>query len=132
MTYPVSQIEHEGHAAAAIRAAIGDADCEHLVALLIGPRNGIQAIHTVSVGTLGTCAAAPRDIFKAAIAANAAAIILGHNHPSGDPSPSEPDLAFTRRAVESSKILGIPILDHVIVGDGTSYSMREHGTGGIQ
>ena len=69
----------------------------------------------------------PRETFKAAILANAAAIICGHNHPSGDCQPSKEDRAITARLVEGGKLLGISVLDHVIVGDGKYFSFADEG-----
>jgi len=69
----------------------------------------------------------PREVFKAALLANAAAIILTHNHPSGDPTPSADDMALTRRLAEAGTLIGVEVLDHIIVGDGRYFSFREGG-----
>jgi DNA repair protein RadC len=83
--------------------------------------------YEVSRGTLDSTLVHPREVFKAAILANAAAIILTHNHPSGDPTPSPDDLALTQRLVQAGQIIGIDVLDHVIVGDGRWTSFVELG-----
>ena len=67
------------------------------------------------------------QVFKAAILANAAAIVLAHNHPSGDPAPSPDDTALTRRLVEAGKLIGVDVLDHIVIGDGRYVSFRERG-----
>jgi len=89
---------------------------EHFRALLLNTKNGLLRKVTISKGSLNASLVHPRDIFYAAIKANAASIILVHNHPSGDPEPSREDLEFTRRIVKCGEMLGISILDHIIVG----------------
>jgi len=88
-------------------------------------KNRIIAIDTVSVGSLNSSLVHPREVFKDPIRRSAAAIILVHNHPSGDPSPSEEDVGVTRRLVEAGRILGIQVLDHIIIGDGVYFSFKE-------
>src|SRR5690606_34740273 len=105
------------------------ADREHFVVLLLDTQNQIIGIHTVTVGTLDASLIHPREVFKSAILANAASIILAHNHPSGDPAPSAEDRSVTRLLTEAGVTIGIEVLDHVIVGDGLRYhSFREAGT----
>ncbi len=104
------------------------ADREHFVVLLLDTRHQIIGIHTVTVGVLDAALIHPREIFKPAILANAAALILGHNHPSGDPTPSPEDRAVTRQTVAAGRLIGIAVLDHVIVGDEPRYvSLAEAG-----
>ena len=69
----------------------------------------------------------PREVFKAAMLANAAAIVLAHNHPSGDPTPSPDDMALTRRLVDAGRLIGVDVLDHIVIGDGRHVSFRERG-----
>jgi DNA repair protein RadC len=104
-------------------------DREMMVVVLVDARNKVIGLNTVSVGTLTESLVHPREVFKPAILANAAAVILGHNHPSGDPEPSPQDIATTRRLMEAGKALGIDVLDHVIIGDGTGrwYSLKQSG-----
>jgi len=85
------------------------------------------AIHVVSVGSLNSSIIHPREIFKVAVLSNAASMILYHNHPSGDPTPSMEDYSATERIQECGKLMGIDVLDHIIVGDEVYYSMREKG-----
>jgi DNA repair protein RadC len=104
-------------------------DREHFVVLLLDQKNQVIGIHTVSVGSLTASIVHPREVYKVAILRNAAAIICGHNHPSGDCQPSREDRALTQRLVEAGKLLGIAVLDHVIIGDGTSayFSFADEG-----
>lgn len=102
-------------------------DRENFVVLLLNVKNGILGLNTVSVGTLTASPVSPREVFKPAILANAASIVVGHNHPSNDIIPSREDIATTNRLVEAGKILDIPVLDHVIVGIDRYYSFKEMG-----
>lgn len=102
-------------------------DREHLKAVLLNTRNMVLDVVTISVGTLNASLAHPRECFKEAIRQSAAAVIFVHNHPSGDPSPSPEDISLTRQLVEAGKLLGIEVLDHVIIGDGTFVSLKERG-----
>lgn len=97
------------------------ADREHFVALLLDTQHRVIGINTVTVGVLDASLIHPREIFKPAILANAAAIILAHNHPSGDPNPSPEDRAITRQITEAGRLMGIPILDHLIIGNKPRY-----------
>ncbi len=103
------------------------ADRENFVVLLLNTKNKVIGINTVSVGILNSSLVHPREVFKPAILASAAAIILGHNHPSGDLTPSKEDLETTRKLAEAGKILGIEVLDHIIIGDGCHVSLKEQG-----
>ncbi|MEH7120980.1 JAB domain-containing protein [Neobacillus vireti] len=106
---------------------IGNEDREHFVVFCLSTRNTVDAIHTVSVGTLNSSLVHPREVFKASLLSNSCSIICAHNHPSSDCSPSKEDLEVTKRLAEAGKILGIELLDHVIVSNTEHYSMREHG-----
>jgi DNA repair protein RadC len=86
-------------------------------------------METVSVGDLTSSVAHPREVFKPCIRRNAAAVALAHNHPSGDPRPSQEDVLVTERLVEAGKLLGIEVLDHVILADGRYVSLRQAGLG---
>lgn len=91
-------------------------DRERFLTLALDPRKRLLGVEEVSVGTLTSSVVHPREIFKALILANAESFIGVHNHPSGDPTPSQEDLAVTRRLKEAGEILGIPLLDHVVLG----------------
>ena len=98
---------------------------EILKVLLLNTKNVVIGIHNASMGSLNSSIVHPREIYKEAIRKSAASIIMVHNHPSGDPSPSSEDIAATTRIKEVGKIVGIELLDHVIVGDGKYISLRE-------
>lgn len=103
-------------AARATATLLAEADREHLLAFYLDAQHRIIGYHTVSVGTLDASLIHPREVFKAAILASSAAVIVAHNHPSGDPTPSPEDRAVTRQLEEAGRMIGIPLLDHVVVG----------------
>lgn len=98
---------------------------EYFIAFYLDVRNNVITKDVVSIGTLNASLVHPREVFEPAIRSLAAQIILSHNHPSGDPSPSEEDLKLTRQLIEAGKILGIDIIDHVIVSEKGFSSMKE-------
>ncbi len=104
-----------------------NAECECLATLMLNSRRRIKGHHFVSIGTLDTIIVHPREVFRAAVIAGAAAIVLMHNHPSGDATPSEADIRVTRDLVRAGQLLKIEVLDHVIVGQGRDVSLRELG-----
>ena len=109
-----------------LRGRIANLDRENFVVVLLNTKNEVLGFPTVSVGTLSASLVHPREVFKPAIRASAAGVVLAHNHPSGRVGPSREDREVTRRLKESSEIIGIEVLDHVILGDGY-FSMKEHG-----
>jgi DNA repair protein RadC len=111
--------------ALALMTALQDQPGEVFAILCMSTKRRVIAYHEVSRGTLDATLVHPREVFKAALLANAAAIILTHNHPSGDPSPSADDVQLTRRLVDAGALLGVDVLDHIIVGDGRYYSFKE-------
>lgn len=101
---------------------------EHFIMLSLSSKNEVIGFHTIFVGTLNASIVHPREIFQQALLNNAASIIVAHNHPSGDPTPSQEDISITRRLVEAGKILGIELLDHLILGHGDKFvSLKEKG-----
>jgi DNA repair protein RadC len=100
---------------------------EHFVVLHLDTKNRLLGEEIVSIGSLDTSIAHPREIFKTALKRSAASIICLHNHPSGDPTPSYEDIEVTRRLVEAGKILGVEVLDHIIIGEQCFFSMKEKG-----
>lgn len=108
-----------------LRGRIANLDRENFVAVLLNTKNEVLEVPTVSVGTLSASLVHPREVFKPAIRASAAGVILAHNHPSGKVQPSREDKEVTRRLCDASEIIGIEVLDHVILGDGF-FSMKEH------
>jgi DNA repair protein RadC len=100
---------------------------ENLWLITLDTKNNITGIFTVSTGSLNSSIVHPREIFKRAVLQNAASIIICHNHPSGDPTPSQEDINTTKRIYDAGKILGIELLDHVIIGDNKYTSLKEKG-----
>lgn len=100
---------------------------EHFVCLCLNTKNQVLHRETVFVGSLNSSIVHPREVMGLAIKKASASIIVAHNHPSGEPSPSREDIEVTRRLIETGKILGIELLDHVIIGDGNYYSLKEKG-----
>lgn len=126
---PLGNVQNPTDAAEIAQLYIGDADREHLIVLLLDVKHNVTGLHTVSIGHLSAALIHPREVFKAAILGNAAAIIVAHNHPSGNLSPSEADKATTERLVKAGELLDIPVLDHIVVGAATAdrFSFRENG-----
>lgn len=100
---------------------------ENFVAILLSTKNHIIAAPTISVGTLNASLVHPRELFKEAINYSAASVILVHNHPSGDPTPSREDIELTQKLVNAGRFLEISVLDHVIIGDNKYVSLKEKG-----
>jgi DNA repair protein RadC len=103
-------------AATLLHQLIGQADREHFVALYLNARHVATHAYIVSVGTVTSTPVHPREVFKGAVLANASAIVVGHNHPSGDVTPSMDDRAMTERLRRAGEVLGIELLDALIVG----------------
>ncbi len=101
---------------------------EHFGIVLLNARNAVIRIQVIAVGSLNASLVHPRELFRPAIIQRAARLILFHNHPSGDPTPSPEDVALTGRLIELGKTLGIEVVDHVILGDGRFESLRDGGT----
>jgi len=101
---------------------------ETLQVLLLNTRRRLIRIEEISNGTLDTILVHPREVFKSAIAANAAAIILVHNHPSGDPTPSEADVKVTRDLIRAGQLLKIEVIDHIIIGRATTERVKEYSS----
>ncbi|MGX7327984.1 RadC family protein [Enterococcus bulliens] len=100
---------------------------EHLVCLYLTTKNEVIAKETIFIGSLNQSIAHPREIFKGAVRHSAARILLAHNHPSGDPHPSTQDDEFTKRMKKCGVLMGIELLDHIIIGDHTYFSLKEEG-----
>lgn len=108
-------------------ASLKDESKEFFIAFHLDGKNRISCLEVVSIGSLNQSIVHPREVFKTALLSSAAAIILVHNHPTGDVTPSREDIEITRRLKEAGEILGIKILDHIIVGDGTYLSFDQQG-----
>ena len=111
--------------AAVLMALLQDEPGEVFAILCLSTKHRVIAYHEVSRGTLDATLVHPRDVFRAALMSNTGSIILAHNHPSGDPSPSADDIQLTRRLVAAGALLGVDVLDHIIVGDSRYYSFKE-------
>ena len=121
---PVDSMEA---AAALVRPHLLDKTKEHVVALLLDNRHRLIRMSPIAVGSLSATLVHPRELFHEAIVASAAAVIVAHNHPSGDPQPSEADAELTDRLVRAGAVLGIEVLDHLIVGTGGTVSLKALG-----
>ena len=110
-----------------VRQQLKDKKKEHFLILCLDTKNNLKKISTVSTGTLDTNLVHPREVFKEAFQSLASSIILVHNHPSGNPEPSEADMEITKRILETGKIVGIDVLDHIIIADNKSFSFKEKG-----
>jgi DNA repair protein RadC len=93
--------------------------------LLLNVKNEIMAIEEISVGNINSSVADSREVFRPAIKRGAASLVLAHNHPSGNPEPSDVDVEATKRLVAAGELLGIKVIDHIVIGDGTFASMRQ-------
>lgn len=100
---------------------------EHLKVIMLNTKNIVIFIKDVSVGSLNSSIVHPREVFCDAIRKSSASIIICHNHPSGDPTPSNEDINITHRLKESGKLLGIDLLDHIIIGNGTYVTLKQKG-----
>jgi DNA repair protein RadC len=120
-TVPAYRDKLDGLEAVAIlaRRVIPDDDREHFYTFLVDSQNRLLASHHVSTGSLSASIVHPREVLGPAIREGAAHLILAHNHPSGDPTPSREDIHLTRQLAEGARLLGIRVHDHVIIGNGT-------------
>lgn len=107
---------------------IADEDREVFLVMILNTKNQVVGLHKAHVGSVNASIVHPREVMKVAILNNAASIIVSHQHPSGDPTPSREDIEVTKRLAESGRIIGIPVLDHVIVSyTGKYVSLNEKG-----
>lgn len=111
-------------AARLVLAQMRHLDREEFRVILLDTKNQVLKVETVAVGGLNSSGVEPREVFKSAVRQSAAAVILVHNHPSGDPTPSREDVALTRRLLQAGELLGIEILDHLIIGDNKYVSLK--------
>jgi DNA repair protein RadC len=116
-----------GDAAALVQYEMSGLEQEELRVILLNTRNRVQKIETVYRGSLNSSQVRVGEVFKAAIRRNVAAIIVVHNHSSGDPTPSPDDVAITRVIIEAGQLLDIQVLDHIVIGQGRFVSLKERG-----
>lgn len=123
------QIKSPTDAAQLLMLEMSHLDQEHLRTVLLDTKNRVQTISTIYVGSLNSSLVRIGEVFKEAVKHNSAALIVAHNHPSGDPSPSPEDVLVTREIVSAGKLLSIEVLDHLVIGQGRFVSLRERGLG---
>lgn len=121
------QFGNPREAAAYLLPQYGSRPVEQFGVMMLDTKHRLIRTSVVSVGTLDSSPAHPREIFREAASASAAAIVLFHNHPSGDPTPSREDIDLTRRLIQAGEIMGIDVIDHVILADTRYFSFREAG-----
>ena len=122
-------IQNPGDAADLVRYEMGALDHEELRVMLLDTRNKVTITKTVYRGSLNSSQVRVSEVFKDAISNKAASIIVIHNHPSGDPTPSPDDIAITRAIVQAGNLLDIEVLDHLIIGSNSYVSLKERGLG---
>ena len=125
--YLARQILSPNDAYEMIKEQLEGLDREQFIIACLNTKNEPTNISVVAVGTLNKAIVHPREVFKTAILSNAASIMAFHNHPSGETTPSQQDIQLTNRLYEAGELLGIKLLDHLIIGDGTFTSLKEKG-----
>ncbi|MEW4973136.1 DNA repair protein RadC [Bacillus stercoris] len=107
------------------KSFLEDKDREHFIVVSLDTKNQPVSINTCHIGSLNASIVSPREVMKSAILSSAASIMVFHNHPSGDTSPSQEDISVTSRLQEAGNLMGIELLDHLIIGDGKYLSLKE-------
>ena len=125
--YQTRKISSPKDAYEMIKEQLEGLDREQFIIACLNTKNEPTNISVVAVGTLNKAIVHPREVFKTAILSNAASIMAFHNHPSGETTPSQQDIQLTNRLYEAGELLGIKLLDHLIIGDGTFTSLKEKG-----
>jgi len=123
------QVRSPSDAANLVMSEMGLLEQEHLRVMLLDTRNRVLATPTIYVGSLNTSLIRVGELFREAIRANCASLIVLHNHPSGDPTPSPEDVAVTRQIVDAGKLLDVEVLDHLVIGRQRFVSLKERGLG---
>jgi len=122
----IIKINNESAVYELVKDELATSDREMLLSVMLTVKNDLIGVETVSIGSIVSANIAPRDVFKSAILANAVAIIVCHNHPSGDLKPSAADIELTKQLIDAGELLGIKILDHLIVSNKGYKSMRDY------
>lgn len=120
-------VRHAGDVVGLLRAFLADDPRERFVVVYLDTRNRPIAVHDAHVGTCDSSPVHPREIFGPALSLAATSIVVAHNHPSGDPTPSTNDRAVTDRLRQAGELLGIPLIDHVVIGSDRLYSFASEG-----
>lgn len=129
--YGMGSFASPENAAEIIRPLFDGADREMVVALSMDVKGNPIAAEVVAIGSLDCCIVSMRELFKHAVLSNAAALLCFHNHPSGDPEPSKEDVEITKRMIKAGELLGIPLVDHIILGDSGFVSLKDRGCGNL-
>lgn len=129
LLYPQRAIRRPEDAADLFRKLLGDSECDREMfgVVTLDTKNQPNAFQVISMGTLNASLVHPREVFKICMLTNAAALMCFHNHPSGNPAPSPEDVEITERLRDCGTLLGIDLLDHIIVGNGSFVSLKERG-----
>jgi len=122
-----SPVKTPEEVAGLVRSRLRNKKKEHFLALLLDTRSRLIKIAEISIGSLDSSIAHPREVFKEAVIASAASVIFVHNHPSGDTEASKDDIMLSKRLAEAGEIIGIDVLDHVIIGDDRYLSLKREG-----
>ena len=122
----IIKINNESDAYELVKDELVNSDREMLLSVMLTVKNDLIGVETVSLGSVTASTTTPRDIFKSAILANAVAIIICHNHPSGELVPSNGDIKITKQLIAAGELLGIKVLDHLIVSNQGYKSLRDH------
>lgn len=125
--YSARRIQSASDGDRLVRQFIEDLDREAMVVVALNAKSEPTCLQVVSTGSLSASIVHPREVFKVAILSNAYSILLAHNHPSGDITPSQEDISITKRLKNAADIMGVPMLDHIIIGSGNYYSLKENG-----
>ena len=125
--YSARRIQSSSDADALVRQFLEELDREAMMVVALNAKSEPTCLQVISTGSLSSSIVHPREVFKVAILSNAYSILLAHNHPSGDTTPSQEDLNITKRIKNASEIMVIPILDHLIIGSNGCYSFKENG-----
>lgn len=125
--YSARRIQSSSDADTLVRQFLEELDREAMMVVALNAKSEPTCLQVISTGSLSSSIVHPREVFKVAILSNAYSILLAHNHPSGDTTPSQEDLNITKRIKNASEIMGIPILDHIIIGSNGYYSFKENG-----
>jgi DNA repair protein RadC len=125
------QVHSPADVAKMMQVQMSHLDQEHLKVICLDTKNRVMKVHGVYVGTLNAAGLRVAEIFKEAVRLNSASLIVCHNHPSGDPTPSGDDVHITHQIVEAGRLLDVAVLDHLVIGHGRYVSLREQGLGGF-
>ena len=125
--YSPRKVSSPEDAVGLVRSIIGESDREMFLVITLDTKNQFNAVDICSIGSVNASIVHPREVFKLAIISNASGILIAHNHPSGITKPSKEDERITERIKEAANIIGIPIVDHLIVGVDSYYSFKENG-----